>query len=82
LIRIELQHEETIVAKETIVATTSKDRETITAIKEIAPRTASKETLLLLETHQMPASNVEKKDITPGTVQNITQITNITELPT
>ncbi len=48
-------------AKETIVGTTSEeDKETITATKEIAPRTISKGTRPPLETPQMHAFNAEK----------------------
>ncbi len=49
--------------REIIAATTSKDKETVTDTKEIDPKTISKETWLPPGTHQMPASNVEKRDI-------------------
>jgi len=47
-------------ARETTMAITFKDRGTTTATKPIALKTTFKGMLLLPETHQMPASNVEK----------------------
>jgi len=51
------------VARETIVAITSKDRGIMITTKETILRTIFRETLLLLETPQTCASNAEKKDI-------------------
>jgi len=75
----QLEDREITVDREIIVATTSEDRGTTTATRTII--LASKETPLLQEIHQMPASNVERKDTTPGIAQNAAQTTNIVEQP-
>ncbi len=69
-------------AKGTTEAITSEDKGTIIVTKGIALRQTSKETWLLLETHQTPAFNAEKKGTMPETAQNTAQTVNTTERPT
>jgi len=71
-----------ITVKETTAVITSEDKGTITATKETAPKTTSKEMLPQLGTRQTPASNAEKWDTTPETAQSVVQIANTTEWPT
>ncbi len=72
---------ETIMVKTTIAAITIADKGTTTAIKVIETNTTPKEMPPLRETLRTPASNVEKKGTTLGTVQNAAQTTNIIRQP-
>ena len=67
--------------KTTIAAITIADKGTTTAIKVIETNTTPKEMPPLRETLRTPASNVEKKGTTLGTVQNAAQTTNIIRQP-